>query len=85
MVPLGDDISSAPPQPPDPQQAGQLSVGTQVRLIREPYFGRLAVVTSLPAEPQRIETEALVRVAEVDLGDGRKALVPRANIEMVHG
>jgi len=85
VVPLGDDISGAPPQPPDPQQAGQLSVGAQVRLIREPYFGRLAVVTSLPAEPQRIETEALVRVAEVDLGDGRKVLVPRANVEMVHG
>ena len=69
----------------DARQAGQLSVGAQVRLIREPYFGRLAVVTGLPAEPQRIETEALVRVAEVDLGDGRKVLVPRANVEMVHG
>ena len=85
LVPLADDIGGPPPQPPDAQQAGQLSVGAQVRLIREPYFGRLAVVTGLPAAPQRIETEALVRVAEVDLGDGRKVLVPRANIEMVHG
>ena len=63
----------------------QLAVGAQVRLIREPYFGRLAVVTALPPQPQQVETEAKVRVVEVDLGDGRRALVPRANVEMVHG
>jgi hypothetical protein len=85
VMPLGDDSAGPAPPPPGARQAGQLSIGAQVRLIREPYFGRLAVVTALPAEPQRIESEALVRVAEVDLGDGRKALVPRANVEMVHG
>ena len=63
----------------------QLAVGAQVRLIREPYFGRLAVVTALPPQPQQMETEAKVRAVEVDLGDGRRALVPRANVEMVHG
>jgi hypothetical protein len=85
VVPIEDASTEVASAAPDVRQAGQLSVGAQVRLIREPYFGRLAVVTGLPAEPQRIETEALVRVAEVDLGDGRKALVPRANVEMVHG
>jgi hypothetical protein len=85
IVPLGDrEVGAAPPRGA-PDSAGQLAVGAQVRLIREPYFGRLAVVTGLPAQPQQIETEARVRVAEVELEDGRKALVPRANIEMVHG
>jgi len=85
IVTIHEDSVHGVARPQDAGQSGQLSVGAQVRLIREPYFGRLAVVTGLPAEPQRIETEALVRVAEVDLGDGRKVLVPRANVEMVHG
>jgi len=85
IVPLGDTKPGAAPPRRALDAAGQLAVGAQVRLIREPYFGRLAVVTGLPAEPQQIETEARVRVAEVELGDGRKVLVPRANIEMVHG
>lgn len=93
IIPLGEDDSAARSSAPAPARAaaydagraGQLAVGAQVRLIREPYFGRLATVTSLPPELQRIETEANVRVVEVDLGDGRRALVPRANVEMVHG
>ena len=94
IVPRGEDAHPEPSRrggegldlpAQRPEGAGQLAVGAQVRLIREPYFGRLAVVTGLPAAPRRIETEAEVRVVEVDLGGGRSALVPRANVEMVHG
>ena len=85
IVPLGATSGEAPPTARRLEAAGQLALGAQVRLIREPYFGRLAVVTALPSQPQEIETEARVRVVEVDLGDGRKVLVPRANVEMVHG
>lgn len=55
----------------------------RVRLIREPYFGRFATVTSLPPELHKIETEALVRVAEVKLDEGETVLVPRANVEII--
>jgi hypothetical protein len=57
--------------------------GTQVRIIREPYFGALGVVTGLPVQLQTIETESDVRVLEVELSDGRKVVVPRANVEII--
>jgi len=61
----------------------ELGLGVRVRLIREPYFGRFATVTGLPAELHQIETEAMVRVAEVKLDDGDTVLVPRANVEII--
>jgi hypothetical protein len=60
-----------------------LTVGCQIRIIRQPYFGRLGLVTALPPEPTALETEAKVRVLEVDFGGGQKALLPRANVERI--
>ncbi|MBC7327723.1 hypothetical protein H5T87_06375 [bacterium] len=61
----------------------QLVVGAKVRVIREPYFGRLGEVLSLPPEPQILETGAKVRVAEVRLEEGVKVVIPRANLEII--
>jgi hypothetical protein len=60
-----------------------LEMGSLIRVIREPYFGRLGKVVSLPAELVALETEAKVRVLEVDFGNGSRALLPRANVEMI--
>jgi len=60
-----------------------LTPGSRVRIIREPGFGRIGVVTSLPPGTVRIETESLVRVAEVKFPDGTTATVPRANLEAI--
>jgi hypothetical protein len=60
-----------------------LGIGVPIRLIREPYFGALATVVSLPSEPQRIDTGAIVRVLEAQLCDGTRVTVPRANVEIV--
>ncbi|MDI3270189.1 MAG: hypothetical protein QJR00_05745 [Bacillota bacterium] len=65
--------------------ATSLEVGTPVRLIREPYFGLLGVVTALPPDLQTIETEARVRVAKVRLPSGEEVWVPRANMELLAG
>jgi len=62
---------------------GGMKPGTPIRVIREPYFGRLGTVVSLPVELQRAETESLVRVVEVELEDGRQVMVPRANVEII--
>jgi hypothetical protein len=62
---------------------GGLTIGSQIRSIRQPYFGRLGIVTALPPEPTALETEAKVRVLEVDFGDGERALLPRANVERI--
>jgi len=60
-----------------------LEVGSEVRVIREPYFGRLGKVVALPPELRKLETESKVRVLEVELDDGSKAILPRANVEMI--
>jgi hypothetical protein len=57
--------------------------GTPVRIIRQPYFGAIGVVDSLPVELQSLESESMVRVLTVKLLDGGTATVPRANVEII--
>jgi hypothetical protein len=57
--------------------------GTPVRIIREPYFGEIGAVVSLPVELQKVETGSDVRVLVVRLEDGREVTVPRANVEII--
>lgn len=57
--------------------------GTPIRIIREPYFGRLAEVVELPPELQVIETEAKVRILKAKLEDGTIVTIPRANVEII--
>jgi len=65
-------------------EAAGLGVGSDVRLIRQPYFGRLAEVVELPERLETIPTEAEVRVARVRLEDtGEVVTVPRANLEII--
>jgi hypothetical protein len=66
-------------------EEGTLRPGAQVRVIRDPYFGRIARVAALPPELREIETEAQVRVAEVTLESGETVVVPRANLELIEG
>jgi hypothetical protein len=62
---------------------GGLKAGDLVRVIRQPYFGKIGRVTALPPELMPLETEAKVRVLEVDFGNGSRTLLPRANVEMI--
>ncbi len=58
--------------------------GTEVRVIRAPYFGMLGEVTKLPHELQRLESGSLARVAKVKIYEtGKEVLLPRANLEMI--
>ena len=63
--------------------SGGMVPGTPVRIIRNPYFGAIGKVAALPVELQVVETESKVRVLEVELEDGRKVVVPRANVEII--
>lgn len=63
--------------------AGMLNIGSPVRVIREPHFGKLGHVTELPIELQELETEAEVRVLQVEFEDGEKTTLPRANVEAI--
>jgi hypothetical protein len=56
--------------------------GSLVRIIRAPYFGLLGKIVKLPPELQQMESETMVRVAEVEI-DGDIYSIPRSNLEMV--
>lgn len=61
-----------------------LDVGSTVRMIRVPYFGRYGTVVSLPKELAQLETGAMARVAGVQLdGSSEQVLIPRANMELI--
>jgi hypothetical protein len=62
---------------------GELTPGTPIRIIKDPYFGVFGQVRNLRVEPFKVESEAQLRVLEVDLVDGRRVIVPRANVEVV--
>ncbi len=64
-------------------QMSGLEVGSTVRVIRVPYFGRLAEVVELPQEAQKIDTGAFARVLRARLDSGEVVTIPRANVEAV--
>ena len=81
VIPRPPASGSAPRPAGD---AGGVEVGSLLRVIREPHFGRIARVVDLPSELQSLETEARVRVMMVEFADDRsRAVVPRANVELI--
>jgi hypothetical protein len=72
------------PQDSRPEAAGVLEIGTRLRAIREPYFGRLGRCTVLPAELTKLASETQTRVVEVEFDDGTRAVLPRANVELIN-
>ncbi|MCK4631615.1 MAG: hypothetical protein KAT79_00020 [candidate division Zixibacteria bacterium] len=66
-----------------PSDMSGLVAGTPIRVIRHPYFGHLGTVTSLPSPLQKLESESMARVLEVEFDSGEKAIIPRANVEMI--
>lgn len=82
LVPGGEDPGGAAAADDD----GRLEVGSLVRVIREPWFGRLGRVTGLPTALEPLETEARVRVLQLEFVEGgERATVPRANVERIAG
>jgi hypothetical protein len=66
------------------RQSPGVSVGSAVRLIRVPFFGKRGVIVELPRDLAHIETGAYARVARVKLDESQQeVLVPRANMEIV--
>jgi hypothetical protein len=77
------DADQAAAVAPPAADAGELRIGTPIRVIREPYFGALGSVTGLPSELTQVDSETWVRVLNAALQDGRKVTVPRANVEII--
>jgi len=85
VIPLVSDATERVEEGKDGSMEGVLEVGSSVRIIREPYFGKLGRVTELPVELQNLETEAQVRVLRVELENGEQTTLPRANVEAIEG
>jgi hypothetical protein len=63
-----------------------LEVGTLIRIIRQPAFGKLGKVTELPPDLSVVDSGARVRVLKARLEEeGTEVTVPRANVEMIEG
>jgi len=60
-----------------------LEPGTLIRIIRQPHFGRIAKVISLPEELTKVESETLVRILVAEFEDGTQLSMPRANVEVI--
>lgn len=84
IIPKGTGASGTHGSATAAQREG-IRIGDQVRIIRDPLFGKIGEVESLPPDLQKIETESDVRVMEVRFGDGSKAVIPRTNIELIEG
>ena len=64
---------------------GMLEIDSSVRIIRDPYFGKIGKVHSLPSRPQRLESGTKTRVLEVMMENSDILTIPRANIERIEG
>lgn len=80
IVPSLDSNSSAEDEP---ELSHELKGGTNIRIIRVPYFGELAEVVDLPHELHTLESGTKVRVLTAKLASGEVVTVPRANVEII--
>jgi hypothetical protein len=83
VIPLADAVGAGDVQ--EAHGGGMLEVGSQVRIIRDPYFGILGTVTRLPHQPAVLGSGSVARVLEVACVDGKTVTVPRANVEITGG
>lgn len=80
VIPTATEIGSTEGRKSD---IAGLDAGSQIRVIRHPYFGRLGKVTDLPSPLYTLESESKARVLEVEFDNGETATIPRANVEMI--
>ena len=83
LIPLTPDRASGVAE--SAAMSGALEPGASIRVIREPHFGELGVVTELPPQPQVLASESKARVVQVQLAGGERVYVPRANVELIEG
>ena len=79
IAPIASDVK----QSSEKAETFELMVGTSIRVIREPYFGKLGTVTDLPAQLVVLDSGTEVRVLRAKLGSGEDVTVPRANVEII--
>ena len=83
VIPVAEAMGKVPPQ--GREDVKGLTIGSPIRVIRDPYFGNLGKVSALPPELKKLESESVARILEVEFANGSKATIPRANVEALEG
>jgi hypothetical protein len=83
VIPKTEMLNKLGKESPDAAENMGLVIGSPVRIIRQPYFGRLGKVSDLPSKLMELESESKARVLEVEFEDGKRSIIPRANVEMI--
>ena len=83
VIPKTDLIEKVGKEAEEASENMGLTIGSPVRVIRQPYFGHLGKVSALPSQLQMLESESKARVLEVEFEDGKRSIIPRANVEMI--
>ncbi len=81
LIPLSVDELARQSEPV--HSAGLLQPGAPVRIIRDPYFGKIGKVAALPSELRALESGSKARILEVAFDDNTRLVVPRANVELI--
>jgi hypothetical protein len=81
LVPLSAEQMQEEREPAHTE--GFLELGIPVRVIRDPYFGKIGTVSALPPELTVLDSGSRARVLEVDLESGETVVIPRANVELI--
>lgn len=81
VIPLTEEERKGEVEPE--HTAGLLEPGKPLRIIRDPYFGLIGTVESLPPEPTVLGSGSKARVVEVKLESGKSVTIPRANVELI--
>ena len=80
IIPVDDSV---PKSTETEHVSGVLEIGYPVRVIRDPYFGRIGKVHRLPPEPQELDSGSRARVLEVIFDSEEIITIPRANVELI--
>jgi hypothetical protein len=81
VIPI--EQSTKEPSIDESQIDTRLELGATVRIIRDPYFGRIGKVAALPHELRTLDSESKARVLEVAFDSQEPIVVPRANVELI--
>lgn len=61
-----------------------LTIGSLVRIIRAPFFGKLGKVTGIPADPRTFDSEICEKAVEIQLSEiPERVFIPRSNLEVL--
>lgn len=65
------------------KEATGLKIGSVIRIIREPNFGKICIVSALPEDLAVVESETKVRILKAKMEDDKEIIIPRANVEAI--